>query len=295
MKILKEWPQNIIQYITENHGQPIAIEKLNGIKDEGGCYRLSLKDTSIIIKLMTEAREYYFYTRCTKYMKAARKSIPELYWSFQEGARYWCILEDIAYPFPRDRWKADEGVIDFLATFHFEMWQKKLPMEDYYKPQWTNDLTEAVLDLYPTNVAKNLKPSLINVQENSQQLFKEQCWINGDTNPTNWGVRRDGSVVLFDWERISIGSPAIDLAITLPGLGTEDNSLELLLSKRYLKAWSKLDNNPPLPEEILLMHVNYAKVWSVVEFLANSSNLLSQEGLEDVLDKLSQKIYLIKP
>lgn len=28
--------------------------------------------------------------------------------------------------------------------------------------------------------------------------------INADTNPTNWGVREDGTIVLFDWELLMI-------------------------------------------------------------------------------------------
>ena len=58
--------------------------------------------------------------------------------------------------------------------------------------------------------------------------------ISGDPNPTNWSVREDGTVVLFDWERVGYGTPALDLAITVPGLGTPDDYRRVV--EGYLRA-----------------------------------------------------------
>lgn len=122
-----------------------------------------------------------------------------------------------------------------------------------------------MLALYADKTVNQLQALLIKAQEDSQQLFKPYCWINADTNPTNWGVRKDGSVVLFDWERISCGSPAVDLSIIMPGLGTPDNSLELSIAKKYLKMWSNEGLDFPFSERKLLQQIKLAKIWSVVE------------------------------
>ena len=59
------------------------------------------------------------------------------------------------------------------------------------------------------------------MEQASQHLFRPVCAISGDPNPVNWGLRDDGTLALFDWERFGRCSPALDLAITVPGLGDE--------------------------------------------------------------------------
>src|SRR5579883_2966731 len=52
-----------------------------------------------------------------------------------------------------------------------------------------------------------------------ESIFYTKVAPTGDPNPTNWGLRADGTIVLYDWERFGQATPAIDLAITVPGLG----------------------------------------------------------------------------
>jgi hypothetical protein len=215
----------------------------------------------------TRPQEYLFYNKCAFFFKEFRKNIPSLYWSYKEENTYWIVMEDIACALPKERWQADEQVLRALFLFHTEGWGKSLPIENFYIPKWDHRQTESVLSLYSDKTGNQLQALLIKAQEDSQQLFKPYCWINADTNPTNWGVRKDGSVVLFDWERISCGSPAVDLSITMPGIGTPDNSLELSISKKFLKMWSHAGLDFPFSERELVQQIKLAKVWSVVEFL----------------------------
>ncbi len=221
MNPLKQFPESIQQFLIKSYGKPLLINKLNGIKAEGGCYRLGFSNHSIIVKQMTKPQEYLFYNKCSSFLKEFRKNIPSLSWSYKDEHKYWIVIEDIPYALPKERWRqADEQVLKALFLFHTESWGKSLPVGNFYIPKWDHRRTESVLALYSDKTGNQLQALLIKAQEDSQQLFKPCCWINADTNPTNWGVRKDGSVVLFDWERISCGSPAIDLSIIMPGLGT---------------------------------------------------------------------------
>lgn len=238
MNLLEQFPKSIQQLLIDSYGKPLLINKLNGIKAEGGCYRIGFSNHSIIVKEMAKPQEYLFYNKCSPSLKEFRKNIPSLYWSYKEEDKYWIVIEDIPYALPKERWQADEEVLGALFLFHKETWAKSLLFENFYISKWNHRLTENVLALYSDKVGSHLQPLFSKAQEDSQQLFKRYCWINADTNPTNWGVRKDGSVVLFDWERISCGSPAIDLSIIIPGLGAPDNSIELSIAKKYLNMWS---------------------------------------------------------
>ncbi len=80
-------------------------------------------------------------------------------------------------------------------------------------------MTNDALACFSPVLAHRLAPILHDLRLSYQLLFTPQCWISGDPNPTNWGVRSDGTLVLYDWERFGKATPALDLAITVPGLG----------------------------------------------------------------------------
>lgn len=291
MNILNQFPQKIQQYLLETFGIPVAMEKLDGIKPDGGCYRIRFYNASVIVKQMIEPQEYLFYNECTQYMQKFKRHIPILYWSYRNEQDYWVIIEDVQNLLPKERWYADQHLLEVLFNFHHEMWGKWLPLKNHYTPKWDNKLTYTVLELISDKASNQLQPLLFEIQKQSQHIFEPLCWINADTNPTNWGIREDGTIVLFDWERISSGSPAIDISITIPGFGTSDNSIESLISKRYLAMWSKSSNDFPLTEQKLLQEIKLAKLWSIIEFLGNNWITLEHETLNNYLTKFIEKTY----
>ena len=291
MDLFKDFPKPIQEFIINLYGQPHIITKVNGIKAEGECYRLGFSKHSIIIKQMADPGEYLFYKKCSPLFKEFSINLPSLYWSYEEGGHYWVVIEDIPYALPKERWqRADDHVLRALFHLHRESWGKNLPIENPYTPSWDNHISERVLALYPDEEAKQLQALLYKAQEESKQLFKPYCWISGDSNPTNWGVREDGTVVLFDWERITYGSPAIDLAIIMSGLGSPDDSLELSISKKYIALWSSAGIDFPLTERDLFQQIKLAKIWSVVEFLANNADLLDFDTRQLILKGLGEKL-----
>ncbi len=290
MKLMKNWPESIKEYLREIFGQATEIQRLSGIKAQGGAFRLKFKDKSLIVKKMEKPQEYLFYTKCKPLLNEFYIHIPDLYWSHYDGKSYWIIIEDIVNQLPKERWQGDEKIIEALFKLHSESWEKPLPLEDYYLPRWDYELTEFVLNLYKDNISMQLKPLLIEAQGQFQKILKPYCWINGDTNPTNWGIREDGTVVLFDWERISMSNPIIDLSITMPGLGTSDNSLEKIIAKNYLKYW---EEGPcfSISQEELVKQIRLTKIWTAVEFLTSNWDTQDKDTIYWILDELINKLY----
>jgi hypothetical protein len=130
-----------------------------------------------------------------------------------------------------------------------------------FTPAWPPEMTAAVLSLFPDIDRDRLAARLAHLKRDTLPLLDPVCPISGDPNPLNWGCRDDGSLVLFDWERFTFGTPAIDLAITIPGLG--DEATYLRVASVYLGDAATSDAVSDLARAI-----RQGKVWSVVEFLA---------------------------
>jgi len=290
---IKELPNGMQNYLSESFGEIKEVQRLSGIKANGGCFRFKFKDRSVIIKWMTNSQEYIFYTRCKPLLKDFSIHIPSLYLSYCNEGSYWIVIEDIPHILPKERWQGDDKVIEALFKLHSETWGKALPLEEYYVPRWNDEMTESVLKLYDDNTATLLEPLLIEVQSQFQQIIRAVCWINGDTNPTNWGIREDGTVVLFDWERISMNNPTIDISITMPGLGTSDNSLEKAIANSYLKHWGE---NPcfSISQHELIKQIKVVKIWTAVEFLAYNWNTQPKDTIRWIMEELISKLYEFK-
>jgi Ser/Thr protein kinase RdoA (MazF antagonist) len=143
-----------------------------------------------------------------------------------------------------------------------------------YRPTWemaTTDRALVALPALPACDAATLMDNLGAMCDAAQPLFAPRCPLSGDPNPANWGLRDDGSLVLFDWERFCRGAPAIDLAITVPGLG--DMTAFRQVAVGYSVGQAPSDEAEQMAREIAL-----AKVWSVVEFLAHNAGRGERAG-----------------
>ncbi|MCP1122637.1 hypothetical protein NKR74_04645 [Bacillus sp. 3103sda1] len=103
-------------------------------------------------------------------------------------------------------------------------------------------------------------------------------------------MRNNNQLVLFDWERIGYGSPTIDLAIIIPGLGTTDKLLEASIANTYLKFWKATSIPFPYSISELTQQITVAKIWSVLDFIVNNAETLEKETLEIILKQLSNKL-----
>lgn len=171
------------------------------------------------------------------------------------------VSEFIPQPFPSERWLADADVLGLLYRLHHSQTVSVAGVQ-WFTPVWDGVTTEEALSHFANDAAANLRLMLTALQEEAQPLFAPDHWISGDPNPMNWGLREDGGIVLFDWERFGFGTAPLDLAITIPGMG--DAQAFQATAAVYLAS------EEPSPAEIsgLAKRIALAKVWNVVEFLS---------------------------
>ncbi|HBL4903956.1 TPA: phosphotransferase [Enterobacter hormaechei] len=127
----------------------------------------------------------------------------------------------------------------------------------YHTHTWTETALENALMLLalPELNVRQLR----RFQQNSNALFACQSLVSGDSNAGNWGRRENGNLVLFDWERFGKGSPAIDLAPLIRGMGTKQEFIDL--AERYCQL-SSHQNIRELAREIAVV-----KAWIVTEVI----------------------------
>lgn len=137
-----------------------------------------------------------------------------------------------------------------------------VPTFSVKKHEWTNSAME--LALSELNLSGNTQGTMKYIQGLSSDLFEYPGLISGDANDRNWGARVNGELVLFDWERFGYGSPAIDLAPLVKGLGTLADYESII--KRYI------EHSTSLTESELAIHLIIAKCWIIVEVINISVN-----------------------
>ncbi|MFT4413268.1 phosphotransferase family protein [Fredinandcohnia humi] len=282
-------------FINENLGEIVKYEKVTGIKEMGGCFRVTLShNESLIVKGDPSCLESIFYREIAPNLREKGVNIPHLiHTSFEESLNhYWTIMECVPYSLPRDRWFADQDIINTLVNLHNATWQRTFEIPGSYKPVWHEKMNAKIVSMLDNvNESRDLELQLNKLMQDSSELFLPYCNINGDTNPTNWGIRENNEIVLFDWERFSNGSPAIDLAISIPGIGSLDNQLELEIATKYLASWRKLDTHLfPYSEKELVHEINKAKIWVTIEFISNQVDGFNSEVVTWFLEKLPLKI-----
>lgn len=241
----------------EEVGLPICVDRLSGAGGSG-AWRVSGARGAVIVKGSPDGRELHFYQCVAPQLRAGGVAIPELFWS---GAN-WLVMEAVPHPLPRSRWEGDPDVLATLARLHDHATDLDLGALQPFRPQWTAEMTDAALSCLPAEERGALRSSLLAIRERSGDLFAPRCFISGDPNPTNWGLRADGTVVLFDWERFGWGAPALDVAISMPGLPSPDGMAEERVASRYMEI-----GETPGSAHQFAADMRRAKLWTIVEFL----------------------------
>jgi len=271
---VNNWPNQLLNFLRSNFGDTTNMTSLSGVTCTGGATRLKFDDgTSVIVKCSAMASERSFYVQHFDLVRLAGVGVPNLHWSGSDDTgRHWIIIEDIPHPFPQERWVCDVEQIEMLVRLHSSTWGDKRPNLDTaaYRPVWNDEMTRHACKWFDNEVERiNMMNQLTILQREAQVLFRPTCCVSADPNPTNWRIRANGDLVLIDWERFCYGHPAIDLAITMPGLGNKDGTMEGKIAELYRTCWER--NKGSLPAELhdLGRLIRQAKLWSVVEFIAN--------------------------
>jgi hypothetical protein len=261
------WPEPVREHIRRMYGVPVAVERLGGMS-VARVYRARFAEGSLIVKTSPRPAESLFYERVAGRLRQAGVAIPGLEWVAHLPDGHWLIIEDVPEPLPvppRERWRPDPRVVAALVRLHRATRDWALDFPESRAREWSDDATDAALTCFPAGAARGLAPLLRALQQEARRLAEGWCWISGDPSPPNWGVRGDGSAVLYDWELFRRGLPATDVAITVAGLG--DTEKYRLAAGSYLEEWSRVGGGLPWTAETIARDIAVAKVGTVVMLL----------------------------
>jgi hypothetical protein len=246
-----DWPDALRDGLVGRHGTPRSCTRLPGLS-RNRVWRVTFDGIAFVVKASPSGVEAAFYGSVAPVVFGPGGAVPGFVAAWGpvrgSGATTWIVLESIPHPLPRSRWQADPGVIAVLERLHAAAPE---PLEiELFVPSWSEERNERVLAFLPAEVRHRVGPALARMRREAEPLFEPEGWISGDPNPRNWGLRDDGSLVLFDWERFGLGAPELDLAITLPGLGERE---------AFARLGRACGRDP--------RRIAVAKAWSVAEFL----------------------------
>jgi hypothetical protein len=279
------WPDEMMGFLTTHFGKPEHVERLQGVAGKDACTRVRCTQGSVVVKSTAGAREGAFYEQHAARLRQQGVHIPGLLWSSIDArTTTWLILEDIPHAFPQERWVGDKSQLEVLFHLHNATWKERRPVvDDAYIPVWDDHMTELALDWFARSTgAGEIRAQLIEAQHAFAALPPRDCCISGDPNPTNWRVRDDGTLVLLDWEKFGYGTPAFDLAITIPGLGTDDGSTESRVAAKYLELWNETGNLFPYDQPTVVRWIQVAKLFTLVDVIATASRSPDAHSMKTV-------------
>jgi aminoglycoside phosphotransferase (APT) family kinase protein len=90
-------------------------------------------------------------------------------------------------------------------------------------------------------------------------------------------------LTLYDWERFGAGTPALDLAITVPWLG--DKKIFETVAARYLSGCDAAPDLSASNVAHLAEEIGAAKIWSVIEFLSmyQEGTVINADAIEELV------------
>jgi len=255
----------------------------------GRAYRVETDKGLFVLKGARERRERLFYERLAPIVNAAGVPTPELLWSHQDNVLSWVALEWLPEILPESRWQVDDEVFEKLALLH------KLDIDlDGIIPetiQWTDEMNELALSVSPRSFAEVNKSRLEDLCSRFQYLFEPNYFLSGDPSGRNWGMRENGELVLFDWERFGFGTPPLDLADVAFGEPPVETFREI--AQGYLK------HNPIEPDvEKFTLEIQVARIHRCISMLSSHAKgvghcpariiELTVIGLGELLDRVKK-------
>lgn len=201
-----------------------------------------------------------YYERCARevrfYREIGAHFAPTPYYAAADGQRVVLLLEDLSGGRQGDvlvGCSIDEAalVLDELARFHARWWGERAPRDGFERlvrdgREWQEryarqldtflERQEGYVPLEVSILASQLRPKLADVAE---ALYgRPRALTHNDLHLDNvlFDARGPGSVVVLDWQTVSVGAPAWDVTLFLvDSLSVEDRrAAEAGLLDRYL-------------------------------------------------------------
>ncbi len=251
-----DWPDALQGKLGTIH----TVTALHGMS-QNHVWRVVCSAGEFVVKSSANSAEFNFYQQHSPTLRSHGVHTPALHAVATSTDSYWIAIEAIPHPLPESRRLADPEQIGLLKALHNS--GIVLQRGGWFRPKWTPQMTNSTLQWFDNDQRATLQPILHSMQQASQDLFTPIAPISADPNPNNWGIRDDGTLVLFDWERFTMGHPAIDLAITVPGLVSRTDFQTVAAA--YLPT-----DATATAVTTLTNHLIHAKAWTIVELLSNA-------------------------
>jgi aminoglycoside phosphotransferase (APT) family kinase protein len=206
---------------------------------------------SCVLKLDPHEIEQKFYTRFAVEVSESGLGVPRLLGHSQDD---YLLLERVDTDLEPNI--EPQTLVEELHRLHTTV---AVPRDDVlFQPQWPSDLTCQALERL--NVSdRAIWRRAGECRNTALDAWAPECVISGDPNPSNWGRRERGQLVLFDWERFGVGQPELDVAIVMRGLPSR-GEIEAVAGP-----YSALSGRGS-PEETYQKLVAW-KLWTVLEFV----------------------------
>ncbi|MBE7956380.1 phosphotransferase [Microbacterium oxydans] len=254
-KAPKEIPVEVLRSAARVGGRLKGFEWLGGLSGRSVA-ALHGVSASVVVKGPAVAAEVEIAGRLAGDFERHGIRTPTIFAIVEtSSAGTWLVMERLPHPLPQERWGVDLQVIDTLRSLHSLPQGLVASLRYGFQPGWDSAMTRSAVSALHADAAT--AQHLEDLERCAQPLFARRCVISGDPNPLNWRVDHAGFPVLLDLERLTIASPALDLAILLPGL--PDRSEAEALTSAY-------GPDSPSVDEIL-----WAKAWTVVEMASTSA------------------------
>jgi len=211
---------------------------------------------SCVLKLDPHVIEQKFYTRFAMEVSESGLGVPRLLGHSQDE---YLLLERVDTDLEPNI--EPQTLVEELHRLHATV---AVQRDDVlFQPQWPSDLTGKALERL--NVSdRAIWRRAGECRDITLDAWAPECVISGDPNPSNWGRRERGQLVLFDWERFGVGQPELDVAIVMRGLPSR-GEIEAVASH-----YSALPGRGS-PEETYQRLLAW-KVWTVLEFVTEPQN-----------------------
>lgn len=197
-------------------GEPMTLERLNGVGGPGVILIAGPRGRAIA--KYPVRREAEFYRSWAPLVRQQGLGVPEVYAQGETSARAWILMEALdatLTPPYRDRLP---DMTAYLAQLH-AMPRDRLRSTDDSLPIRPVALSPQDIDDAATLWTAEVRESLVDLLRLPwPALPTDMRLVSGDPNPTNWGVRASGQLVLFDWSEVAWSHPAYDLAVLCGGL-----------------------------------------------------------------------------
>lgn len=214
--------------------------------------RINLGGTPVIHKQNVSIVELYFYKYVAQSLSHKGLGLPLVY-ELNTTTRS-VSLEYIPYSITQNELRDNIVFLQMLSVVHAHPLASSSCLHQHHWSDNASDITNRHL-----NLCSEARSVLRKIKTASDILFCSEGVISGDSNAGNWGRRANGDIVLFDWERFGQGSPAIDLAPLIKGMGTHADYYAI--AERYCRI------NRQYKARALSREIAICKAWVVTEVM----------------------------